>query len=698
MNKEEIKNLILSLLDSDEAPFTKEELSKSIGIYNLNDLNDILSEMQINGQLVITRKKKIMLPISVGLIPCVISRRCLNYSFASQINGGEDIYIDNEDCKDALPGDTVFLHNIKQDEKGYYGQVERILKRLKHTVTGIFIREMGKCCVKPDMNYNYSIFVEKGFELNAKQFDKVQAILSFDKKDRLNAKILKVYGVSDSAKVCADSIIDKLGIPTGFSAKAIKEAKEIAQRGVKKEDYEGRLDLRNIPVFTIDGEDAKDLDDAVSISKNGDGWILGVHIADVSHYVKDGMALDEDAMVRGTSVYFADRVIPMLPKEISNGVCSLNANEDKLTFSAMLNIDEKGNLRDYNFCKSVINSKVRGVYSEVNEIFAGTASQELKNKYSPIMTSLKESRNLANLLKEKSKKRGDLDIQSSELRFILDEKGVCIGVSPRESGEAQELIEQFMIMANQAAALYAKSASIPFIYRIHEKPNLEKLGNLSDLVARMGFNNRRLVEGVRPNDFAELLRNAQDTPYYTIISRQVLRTMAKAKYSPNPIGHFGLSLDDYCHFTSPIRRYPDTSIHRILTDLISGVPIDKIQRKYSEFVINSSNSSTECEIRAMKGERDTEKCYSAEYIRNYIGEEYDGIITGASNKGIFVTIDCGIEGFVNLTSYENCLFQFDGLTGHTDKYSGKKYFIGDKVRIKVIGASVAMGTVDFDLV
>ena len=698
MNKEEIKNLILSLLDSDEAPFTKEELSKSIGIYNLNDLNDILSEMQINGQLVITRKKKIMLPISVGLIPCVISRRCLNYSFASQINGGEDIYIDNEDCKDALPGDTVFLHNIKQDEKGYYGQVERILKRLKHTVTGIFIREMGKCCVKPDMNYNYSIFVEKGFELNAKQFDKVQAILSFDKKDRLNAKIIKVYGVSDSAKVCADSIIDKLGIPTGFSAKAIKEAKEIAQRGVKKEDYEGRLDLRNIPVFTIDGEDAKDLDDAVSISKNGDGWILGVHIADVSHYVKDGMALDEDAMVRGTSVYFADRVIPMLPKEISNGVCSLNANEDKLTFSAMLNIDEKGNLRDYNFCKSVINSKVRGVYSEVNEIFAGTASQELKNKYSPIMTSLKESRSLANLLKEKSKKRGDLDIQSSELRFILDEKGVCIGVSPRESGEAQELIEQFMIMANQAAALYAKSASIPFIYRIHEKPNLEKLGNLSDLVARMGFNNRRLVEGVRPNDFAELLRNAQDTPYYTIISRQVLRTMAKAKYSPNPIGHFGLSLDDYCHFTSPIRRYPDTSIHRILTDLISGVPIDKIQRKYSEFVINSSNSSTECEIRAMKGERDTEKCYSAEYIRNYIGEEYDGIITGASNKGIFVTIDCGIEGFVNLTSYENCLFQFDGLTGHTDKYSGKKYFIGDKVRIKVIGASVAMGTVDFDLV
>ena len=698
MNKEEIKNLILSLLDSDEAPFTKEELSKSIGIYNLNDLNDILSEMQINGQLVITRKKKIMLPISVGLIPCVISRRCLNYSFASQINGGEDIYIDNEDCKDALPGDTVFLHNIKQDEKGYYGQVERILKRLKHTVTGIFIREMGKCCVKPDMNYNYSIFVEKGFELNAKQFDKVQAILSFDKKDRLNAKIIKVYGVSDSAKVCADSIIDKLGIPTGFSAKAIKEAKEIAQRGVKQEDYEGRLDLRNIPVFTIDGEDAKDLDDAVSISKNGDGWILGVHIADVSHYVKDGMALDEDAMVRGTSVYFADRVIPMLPKEISNGVCSLNANEDKLTFSAMLNIDEKGNLRDYNFCKSVINSKVRGVYSEVNEIFAGTASQELKNKYSPIMTSLKESRSLANLLKEKSKKRGDLDIQSSELRFILDEKGVCIGVSPRESGEAQELIEQFMIMANQAAALYAKSASIPFIYRIHEKPNLEKLGNLSDLVARMGFNNRRLVEGVRPNDFAELLRNAQDTPYYTIISRQVLRTMAKAKYSPNPIGHFGLSLDDYCHFTSPIRRYPDTSIHRILTDLISGVPIDKIQRKYSEFVINSSNSSTECEIRAMKGERDTEKCYSAEYIRNYIGEEYDGIITGASNKGIFVTIDCGIEGFVNLTSYENCLFQFDGLTGHTDKYSGKKYFIGDKVRIKVIGASVAMGTVDFDLV
>lgn len=698
MNREETKNLIISLLNSDKAPLTREEIANLVGIYNLNIINEILSELQNDGKLVISKKKKVMLPSAMGLVPCIISRRCLNFSFASQINGGEDIYIENIDCKNALPGDTVFLHNVVMEEKGLAGQVERVLKRTSRAVTGIVIYEYGRCCFLPDMNYNYSVFVEKGFELRTKNLDKVQAILFFDSNDRLNAKIVKVYGTSESARICSDSIIDKLGIPTEFSGKAIKEAKEIEKTGVQPEDYEGRLDLRNLPILTIDGADAKDLDDAVSVSKNGSGWILGVHIADVSHYVVSGSALDEDARTRGTSVYFADRVIPMLPKEISNGVCSLNAHEDKLTFSAMLNIDEKGNLKDYNFCKSVINSKVRGVYSEVNEIFDGTATQELKNKYKPVINTLKEGRILANLLKEKAKKRGDLDIQSGELKFILDEKGVCIGVSPRESGEAQELIEQFMIMANQAAALYAKSASIPFIYRVHEQPNLEKLDELSELVAKIGMNNRRLIEGVRPNDFAELLKNAEDTPFYTILSRQVLRTMAKAKYSPNPIGHFGLSLKDYCHFTSPIRRYPDTSIHRILTDLISDVPIDMIQKKYSEFVISASNSSTECEIRAMRGERDTEKCYAAEYMRSFIGEEYEGIITGASNKGVFVTIDCGIEGFVNLISYENYSFQFDGWIGHIDKYSGKKFFIGDKVKIKVIGASVAMGTVDFDLV
>lgn len=698
MNREEIKNLILSLLDSDDAPFTREELLNKVNMTDINDINEIIIELQNEAKLVITRKKKIMLPSSMGLVPCKIVRRCLGFSFARPLNGGEDIYVDNADCKDALPNDIVFLHNIRLDFKGYYGQVERVVTKAKRVVTGIVSRENGKCAVIPDEGYNYGIFVERGAELKSKQYDKVQASLIFDNKDRLTARIIKVYGESESAKICADAVIDNLGIPVGFSVNALKEAKAIAKRGVKPEDYTDRLDLRNMPIFTIDGADAKDLDDAVSVAKNGDGWILGVHIADVSHYIKEGTALDSDARTRGTSVYFADRVIPMLPKEISNGVCSLNANEDKLTFSAMLNIDKNGNLADYSFCKSVINSKVRGVYSEVNEIFDGTASQEIKNKYKSVMSSLKEGRILADLLKEKAFRRGDLDIETTELKFVLDEDGVCIDVAPRDRGEAQEMIEQFMIMANQAAALYAKSATIPFVYRIHESPDINKLSELSELVAAVGLQNRRLREGVRPNDFAELLRNAKETPYYTIISKQVLRTMAKAKYSHIPMGHFGLSLEDYCHFTSPIRRYPDTSIHRILTDLISGVPVDKIQNKYNDFVVESSNKSTECEIRAMKGERDTEKCYAAEYIKNYIGEEYTGIVTGATNKGIFVTLENGIEGFVNLTAYEGCHFMYNGLTGHTDQYSGEKYFIGDKVNIKVTGASVAMGTIDFDLI
>ena len=334
---------------------------------------------------------------------------------------------------------------------------------------------------------------------------------------------------------------------------------------------------------------------------------------------------------------------------------------------------------------------------EVNEIIGGTAGAELLEKYAPVIQTIKDGQELAEILKAKAKQRGELEIETSELRFVLDERGVCVGVSERERGEAEELIEQFMIMANRAAALYAKSALIPFVYRVHEAPEADRLESLAELAAACGFQTRRLREGVHQTDLSELIEKAKGTKYSRLISTQVLRTMAKARYAPEPLGHFGLSLSDYCHFTSPIRRYPDTSIHRILTDLVKGVSIDRIQEHYSEFARESSRMSSDRELRAMRAEREAEKCYAAEYMTSHIGEVHPGIISGVTNKGLFVALETGIEGFVNLVDDEHAFFEFDGTASTTDRRTGRSYSIGDSVTVKVINASVPTGTVDFEL-
>ena len=311
------------------------------------------------------------------------------------------------------------------------------------------------------------------------------------------------------------------------------------------------------------------------------------------------------------------------------------------------------------------------------------------------MQSINEAKSLADILIKKSNQRGTINLESSESKFELDENGVCINISKRQQGTAENMIEQFMIMANQSAALYAKSSLIPFVYRIHETPDPEKLRTLSNLCGALGINNKRIREGINPSDFKNLLAEAQNTPAYKIISHQILRTMSKAKYSQNPIGHFGLALKDYCHFTSPIRRYPDTAIHRILSDLVDGISIDKIKKLYTDYVTDISKTSTECEIRAMQAERDAEKCYMAEYMQNHIGEIYDGVISGVVPSGIFVELENNIEGFLNLEYFPECKFIFDGITSHKDELSNTKLSIGDKIKIEVVSAYVPTGSIDF---
>lgn len=697
MNQEE-NDIIIEELKKQKNPIDRSYLQILTGIADTESFNQAVRILEKCGKLVIQRKK-IGLPEIFGLVPAYIVRTAKGFSFAEpQVEEMDDIFVHASVSKGALPGDFVMLKNIIQEEKGLSGEVDRIIQQGNHIITGMAERSAGQAYVYPDSGFAYSLPVIRGGELKCKNGDKVKASVIYDQfEHRIYVRIIKIYGSSSSAKICADAIIDANNIPVKFSVPVKHEAALKAAEPITEEEISKRLDLREEAIFTIDGPDAKDLDDAISVKKLEDGWELGVHIADVSHYVTAGSKLDESAMDRGTSVYFADRVIPMLPVEISNGCCSLNAGTKKLTFSAIMKLDKNADLIDYQFAKSVIISKVRGVYGEVNEILNGTAGEELKEKYAPVYQTIFEAQELAEILKQKAKKRGNLEIETNELRFVLDEAGVCVDVSQRQRGEAEELIEQFMIMANSAAALYAKSVGIPFVYRVHESPDPERLESLAALATACGFDSRRLHEGVHQTDLAKLINAAKETKYALLISTQVLRTMAKAKYFTKPLGHFGLSLADYAHFTSPIRRYPDTSIHRILSDLVGGVPVDVIKQKYSSFALESAKISSEREIRAMRAERETEKCYAAEYMTAHIGEVHDGAVSGVTNKGIFVTIENGIEGFVNLMLDEKAFFEFDGETTIKDKRSGISYSIGDIVKIKVASASVAMGTVDFEM-
>ncbi len=698
MNKE-VNEQVLSALEKQDGPIDRRDLQIASEVLEIEEFNNALSYLEQKGKIVINRKK-VGLPSVMGCTAATIVRQARGFSFARPLDVElDDIYIHASSLKGAMPGDLVMLKNVTASAKGFSADVDKILEKGPRIITGTVEKpesKFGRSYIIPDSGFSDHLRIVKGGELKSKAGDKVKAAIYYEQKEkRVYARIIKVYGKGSSAKVCSDAIIDSYGIPVKFPVPVKHEAALKAAMPITDEELSKRLDLTEEPIFTIDGADAKDLDDAISVKKLETGWELGVHIADVSHYVTKGSRLDEEAQLRGTSVYFADRVIPMLPVEISNGCCSLNAGTKKLTFSAIITLNEKAELIDYRFEKSVIVSKVRGVYSEVNAIFDGTADETIIQKYAPVAESLGWARELADIFKEKAKRRGELEIETTELRFVLDEKGVCIGVAERERGEAEELIEQFMIMANSAAALYAKSAGIPFVYRVHESPDPEKLYALAELAAACGFQTRRIREGVRNTDLSALIDKAKETKYARLISTQVLRSMAKARYDSRPLGHFGLSLQDYCHFTSPIRRYPDTSIHRILTDLVSGESIDTIKQRYGEFAVQSAKLSSDYEIRAVKAERDAEKCYAAEYMRAHLGERYHGVVSGVTPKGIFVMIPNGIEGFVDLLSINGTEYTFDGMTTTTDIRSGNSFSIGDEINIDVAAAEVALGTVDF---
>lgn len=691
-----MEETILATMRSEEIhDWSARQLLKKAGVLDKLAFYDALRSLKDRRMILLDREHNAkLIPVGEDVEATLVSLS-KNFGFARPDSGGDDIFIHGSALQGALVGDRIIVGDIRKDDRGPSGRVRRIVEHKPAQTTGtVSITDEGIEFI-PDNAIRYNLRMRERDLNGAKNGDKVMASLEQDYRgDWAYASVKKVFGSGRTARVCADAIVEQYGIPHVFPQEVLDEAERVGNEPISDEEYAKRLDLRGEPIFTIDSKDAKDLDDAISVKRTDFGYTLGVHIADVSHYVKEGSAIDEEAINRGTSVYFADRVIPMLPEVLSNGACSLNAGTDKLAFSALIELDKEGHITKYDFKKSIINSKVRGVYSEVNEILDGTASEEILNKYAPVMESLMSAKELADILKANSAARGTMELDSGESKFILDENGICIDIMPRVSGEAEQLIEQMMVTANIAAAKFSLDHKLPFLYRVHGTPDPKRVEELVTLLQLVGVPCKEIV---KPNpetqDFAAILDRVRGLPCETLVSQRLLRTMEKARYSTEETGHFGLALSDYSHYTSPIRRYPDTSIHRVLSAFVEGMPAEEVRRRYAQFCETSATESSRNEIRALIAERDAEDCYMAEYMSQHIGEHFEGTVSGVTMRGVFVRLENSVEGFVSLDAFEGEDFVYDGLI--TQRSPKRELTIGTPLPIIVASAYVATGKVDF---
>lgn len=691
-----MEETILATMRSEEIhDWSARQLLKKAGVLDKLAFYDALRSLKDRRMILLDREHNAkLIPVGEDVEATLVSLS-KNFGFARPDGGGDDIFIHGSALQGALVGDKIIVGDIRKDDRGPSGRVRRIVEHKPAQTTGtVSITDEGIELI-PDNAIRYNLRMRERDLNGAKNGDKVMASLEQDYRgDWAYASVKKVFGSGRTARVCADAIVEQYGIPHVFPQEVLDEAERVGNEPISDEEYTKRLDLRGEPIFTIDSKDAKDLDDAISVKRTDFGYTLGVHIADVSHYVKEGSAIDEEAINRGTSVYFADRVIPMLPEVLSNGACSLNAGTDKLAFSALIELDKEGHITKYDFKKTIINSKVRGVYSEVNEILDGTASEEILNKYAPVMESLMSAKELADILKANSAARGTMELDSGESKFILDENGICIDIMPRVSGEAEQLIEQMMVTANIAAAKFSLDHKLPFLYRVHGTPDPKRVEELVTLLQLVGVPCKEIV---KPNpetqDFAAILDRVRGLPCETLVSQRLLRTMEKARYSTEETGHFGLALSDYSHYTSPIRRYPDTSIHRVLSAFVEGMPAEEVRRRYAQFCETSATESSRNEIRALIAERDAEDCYMAEYMSQHIGEHFEGTVSGVTMRGVFVRLENSVEGFVSLDAFEGEDFVYDGLI--TQRSPKRELTIGTPLPIIVASAYVATGKVDF---
>ena len=686
-------------------PCTVKELKQKFGGERGADRKVMEALDELVREAVVCQRQGVFFTVRSGradkALLCKVVKLGKNFAFVMLEDGTSDIFIPGRFTKGAMPGDDVLVEKFEHPrvEGSDEGAILAILTE-KNDLVGTVRRVEGRLRFVPDDCPAITMPLARDCEGGAKDGDKVavEILNRGSRQEDHRVGVAMRFGSSDEAKRCAKALLYAKDIRTRFPDKVRDEAKKFEGTEVSEKDCEGRMDLRALPIFTIDSAETKDIDDAISLTRTSDGGFeLGVHIADVSNYVKPGTELDNEAFSRATSVYYADQVVPMLPKALSNGICSLNENELRLAFSCLMRLDKEGNLTDYRFVKSIIRSRVKGVYSEINALLAGTADAEIKAKYADVIDQLPAMKELYGHRARLRRERGCMDIESGEVKLILDENGRCIDVKKRTSGESESMIEEFMLLANQCAAHFARVKQIPFVYRVHEEPNAEKLERLHALLQACGINDHFAKDVPTPKELSAILEGVRGTPYEQIINTGMLRCMSKALYEEKPKGHYGLVLKDYAHFTSPIRRYPDLAIHRIMTDLLKGTEKETMILRYTDFAERASKQSSEREVIAMQIERKAEDCYKAEYARRHLGECYEGTISGVTQRGLFIELDNGVEGFVPASSLTPSGTSLTEGVRLTDPASGKTWSLGDRMMITIVRADVNLGKIDFEV-
>lgn len=661
-----------------------------------SELMEVLDSLVADGTIGVSKKGKYMKPENVALVGTFESTS-RGFGFVVIPDREDDIFVKANDTMNAFYHDKVkvVITTEKNGGKRAEGKIVAIVEHEVKEVVGTFQKNRTYGFVIPDnAKINCDIFIPQEFMNGAVEGSKVVASISDYGSQSKNpqGKVTEVLGHIDDPGVDIMSIIKAYDLPVEFS-ESVKKAINDIPDVVSEKDKAGRVDLRNVQMVTIDGEDAKDLDDAVSISKEGPVYHLGVHIADVSHYVTEGSALDKEALKRGTSVYLVDRVIPMIPHKLSNGICSLNQGEDRLALSCLMDIDEKGNIVGHRICETVINVDRRMSYTSVKKILVDNDTNEIM-KYKELVPMFHMMEEAAELLRKKRFARGSVDFDFPESKIILDENGHPTDIKPYDRNVATKIIEDFMLAANETVAEDYFWQDMPFLYRTHENPDPEKMRKLATFINNFGYT-LRLTDDLRPKEIQKLLSEIEGSDAENLISRLTLRSMKKAKYTTECVGHFGLAAKYYCHFTSPIRRYPDLQIHRIIKENLHGGLSPKRAAHYDAILPDVAVQTSAMERRAADAERDTDKLKMAEYMEQFVGETFDGVVSGVTAWGVYVELPNTIEGMVSINNMKG-FYTFD--EEHYEmvgELGNRSYKLGQKVKVVVIGTDKILRTIDF---
>lgn len=666
-----------------------------------DELRQILEALESEGKIYLSKRGKYCRGEAKRLTG-IFRASLKGFGFVVIEGEEQDIYIAEEDTNTAMDQDEVEVVITREpDGRSREGKIVRIVNRALTKVVGLYQVRKGKSYgfVIPDnQRLSSDIFVPAEYSKGAVDGHKVVVELTSYGDDRRSpeGKVVEIIGHINDPGTDILSIVKGYDLPLEFPEKVLNQAERVA-KPVSEADRQGRQDLRDWQMVTIDGEDAKDLDDAVSIAREGDCYILGVHIADVTNYVQENSALDREAFKRGTSVYLVDRVIPMLPHTLSNGICSLNQGEDRLALSCIMKIDEKGRVVDHEIAETVIRVDQRMSYTSVKKILEDHDPEEMK-KYQELVPMFEEMSRLSKILREHRRIRGSIDFDFPETKMILDEKGRPLELQPYERNVATRMIEDFMLLANETVAEDYYWQELPFVYRTHEAPDEEKIRTLATFINNFGYSMHVGANEVRPKEIQKLLAKVEGSPQEAMISRLALRSMKQAKYTPENSGHFGLAAAYYTHFTSPIRRYPDLQIHRIIKDNIRGRMQEEKIVHYDKILPEVTKHASEMERRAEEAERETVKLKKVEYMQQHLGEIFEGVISSITKWGMYVELPNTVEGLVHVANMRDDHYEYDEnryelIGAHTNKV----YKLGQRIRIRVTGADRLLRTIDFEI-